>query len=108
MIKTKKVKKFHIAVVMSVTSGINFHPWGMVAINDFLNYMTGEKLSTSKLPFVARMVKSQLLEQFPKLPIKENLPIIEEWSDICREISKMAEIYGEFVEVKPYQIRELE
>ena len=103
----KKGKKWHIAVVMSITSGVNFHPRGMSAIHEFLDDMTGETLFTSALPMAARMVTPQLLEQFPELPRRENLPILQEWSDICREISKMAKIYGEFVKVRPYQTKEL-
>lgn len=73
-------KQYHLADVLSVTTGILLpspnreHP--IDAMYDILGYMTGEDLFTHALPSAADAARPFLLQQFPALESEETAGMV--------------------------------
>jgi len=88
-------KKFHLGVVLSVTSGKLLAPIGN--LYKILDYMTGEELYTHELPSYNKLCKPYILEKYPNLA---NVDTSEVNRDNWKEfLDKQVSIYGEYLEV---------
>ncbi len=93
-----ETKLFHVADILSVTSGRLVSPRGIVGVFDLLDWLTGTMLMRHELPEAIHHCRPGLLKQFPALQKADCYAaapsLAKEWLESAEEI------YGTWHRVK--------
>ncbi|MDD5540978.1 MAG: hypothetical protein PHG61_09840 [Candidatus Marinimicrobia bacterium] len=92
-------RQYHIADVLSITTGKLLSPRLMEGVYDILDYMTGDNIYTHQLPRAGRECAPWLLKRHPFLAeIKVDHIDQDNWEI---EIEKIIQRYGRTIEIEP-------
>lgn len=98
-------RSFHLADVLTITTGRLVSPRGVEAIYDVLNFMTGDNLFTHQLPRGMDECQAPLLAQHPDLAAVEIPASFDAAGDVEAAVhawvAEQVERFGEFREVAP-------
>lgn len=96
------MKKFHLAHILTVTTGILFPAPGVdypiTTAYEILNYMTGDDLYTHALPRAAIECRPYLLEQFP---FTKEINLDTMLGTFQEKFERLVQQYGEWHMVRP-------
>lgn len=93
----KLMKKFHVADVLTVTTGCMVSPRGIEAVYDILNFMTGDSLFTHQLVRACNVATPVLLARFPQLA-KVKKPVFDFSGKLGGDLAMQEQIVSAWVQ----------